>query len=633
DKGKSGVSFWDTELRPLFRLITHPGVVDSAVLEQEVPAIFYFLLGVVRQPYDEALGRPPRKQTDNFSKLATRFSELLNQASKPEEEFSHSQASKHLDYARQPLEIGDEIPIFQNSTLPVIRESFVRLRFFPPTRKSCRCGGNTCQRPTLSQWHIQGIRGLLDREFRLLKEDTVAQLRDAIRETFELIKNPGDESAGLELVVRCEQPSAAQNMSLIDQTGSVLFCVVSYSTKRSKDDRPAYQNYKPNEAPGDVAEAAESLTLSDDGVSSTVSCYLPTQDDLKRAKPSGGTGVGVHHCVDILWSSPGVLLASFEHTLVALQHMYEKPKIPFSNLIALPQYARKAGFTYDLTCLTHDNMDLTISPQRPPDCEELASRSNLDLTQSAALLSTLSTELSLIQGPPSTGKSYTREKIIKVLLENKRKAHLDPILCVCYTNHALDQLLVHLLDDRIKGIIRIGSRSKSERLEDFNLRSLVRAFYRTKSENSRLYHVDGDLHEIVRQTNDLLKELMKELFGRDEDGWETVIHQPEKVIDRWLMRGSHSKTQPRQLDALKQTQLSSMSHAERRTVHRHWLKSIRDPISSKIVKLYDQYTKVLEQRNRVRGDVYLRCLQQADIVGVTTTGLARNMDLLRKLHC
>lgn len=265
----------------------------------------------------------------------------------------------------------------------------------------------------------------------------------------------------------------------------------------------------------------------------------------------------------------------------------------------------------------------------------------------------MSRELSLIQGPPGTGKSHTGEKIIKVLLGNKKKANLWPILCVCYTNHALDQLLEHLLDDGTKRIIRMGSRSKSERLQDLNLSTVVRAFDRTKSEKTTLYRVEQTIRDVVRQTNDLLMELSgsdswrtvrnflattyprqhEEVFGKTEDGWEMVNHQAEKIIDRWRTGGSHSETQSRQLDALNQAQLSSIGHAERRLVYRHWLKSIRDSIISRIIKLHEEYARAIEQRDRVRRDVDLRCLQQADIIRVTTTGLARNMDLLRKLRC
>lgn len=50
-----------------------------------------------------------------------------------------------------------------------------------------------------------------------------------------------------------------------------------------------------------------------------------------------------------------------------------------------------------------------------------------------------------------------------------------PILCICYTNHALDQFLEHLLDKGVKGIVRIGGRSRSERLQDYSLELLMRS--------------------------------------------------------------------------------------------------------------------------------------------------------------
>lgn len=124
-----------------------------------------------------------------------------------------------------------------------------------------------------------------------------------------------------------------------------------------------------------------------------------------------------------------------------------------------------------------------------------------------------------------------------------------------------------------------------------------------------------------------------ELFGKEEDGWERVIHKPENIISQWLMEGSRIESRFRRFNDLEQAKLSSMTQAERRAIHRHWLKSMRDSIIAEILGLYGQYNRAIEQRDRIRTDVDLRCLQQADIVGVTTTGLARNMDLLRKLNC
>jgi hypothetical protein len=54
---------------------------------------------------------------------------------------------------------------------------------------------------------------------------------------------------------------------------------------------------------------------------------------------------------------------------------------------------------------------------------------------------------------------------------------------VCYTNHALDQLLEDLLDNGITSqIIRVGSQSKSKRLQPLNLRNVVRGVEKTRME-------------------------------------------------------------------------------------------------------------------------------------------------------
>ena len=50
-----------------------------------------------------------------------------------------------------------------------------------------------------------------------------------------------------------------------------------------------------------------------------------------------------------------------------------------------------------------------------------------------------------------------------------------PILVICYTNHALDQFLEGIYDfcgNEESKIVRIGGRSKSEKLKDCNLNAI-----------------------------------------------------------------------------------------------------------------------------------------------------------------
>ena len=59
-----------------------------------------------------------------------------------------------------------------------------------------------------------------------------------------------------------------------------------------------------------------------------------------------------------------------------------------------------------------------------------------------ALISALTREVALIEGPPGTGKTVVGIEIMKVLLaKENQKSKIGPILTICFTNHALDQFL------------------------------------------------------------------------------------------------------------------------------------------------------------------------------------------------
>ncbi|KAL6887873.1 hypothetical protein GGI43DRAFT_417260 [Trichoderma evansii] len=762
----AGCQLWETEIKPLFQLITHARVVDSAVLETEVATLLNYMVGVGGSRmsklfnYIDSLFQswPPTSThmslveaaglslavlakmldcnttniiKDDFSIFANSLSRPLEESLEPEETSICLQATKHLHYIRQRLQIGNHISNLEvQSRGAVTQETFVLARDLPgnlstggprhdndhadiinikilPTYKEIMSPReeylpvNDC-----SQWHIPGISGRLDREFRLLREDTVGQLRDAIRGAFGRIRSSNNEASrrrennalrtytydsatlvniqfeknsGLDLVVRCDQPPPVPSLNpkqrkdwwerskrlqvgalvcVIDGTESVMFCTVSESTLRNQSD----QRIRTEKKPADNAPTESKLTLSDDGNYLHVNLQLidATRDDVAQAlywyKRKGPSRY--RYLVEF----PGILLASFKHTLDALKEMRQKPYMPFVGLLAPsdattteaniqpPQYARAAGFTFDLRCLANDGTEFLVSPQHLPDPKTVESRTSLDVTQSSALLNTLSQELSLIQGPPGTGKSYTGEKIIKALLANKKKSTLGPILCVCYTNHALDQLLEHLLDDGIGNIIRIGSRSKSERLQALNLRVVSQQGDRTKSEKRDLYTMGRELDDLatgiedslralssINSPNTLKKYLAKTfpvhhnmLFGFDEDGWETV-DKPHTIIRKWLAGGSRDST-CRDVEILRESELFTMSNAERRELHQYWVKNSAASFIRTTTQLQEKHTKLIERRSRVRSDVDLRCLEQANIIGVTTTGLAKNLHLLRKLR-
>ena len=88
----------------------------------------------------------------------------------------------------------------------------------------------------------------------------------------------------------------------------------------------------------------------------------------------------------------------------------------------------------------------------------------LDESQLKAFELALSSKIALIQGPPGTGKTHVGTLLSQILLNN----FSEPLLIVCFSNHALDQFLSHLIPFT-EDIIRIGGRCKDEKLTPYLL--------------------------------------------------------------------------------------------------------------------------------------------------------------------
>ena len=67
-----------------------------------------------------------------------------------------------------------------------------------------------------------------------------------------------------------------------------------------------------------------------------------------------------------------------------------------------------------------------------------------------------------------TGKTFIGCYLAQVLLATTT----EKILCVCYTNHALDAFLEDLLAVNITDMVRIGGKSQSDKLQPYQLREL-----------------------------------------------------------------------------------------------------------------------------------------------------------------
>ncbi|KAH9900363.1 hypothetical protein F4778DRAFT_791649 [Xylariomycetidae sp. FL2044] len=760
---------WTHRVQPLFSLLMHPRVVDSAVLEEQVSTISNYVVGAggrrLQQIYgfvtkllkhwspstgngsqmaavELSLGalsalmncNTMNKCMDIFRQIAQELEALSQKAVLGTDEFPRLQSRRYLEYIQQRVEAGQNLPRIEarpqnpaelvsfrlRPDLPGVlkkggvarhdndHHDITKIQIFPTDDEIQYTGSEYLPTNDPSTFHIPGIGGRLDREFRLLREDTVGQLRDAVRGQLKVLQtveslpqksaanairthsyqNPIVKSirvaqpTGLELTIQFSQPVPSTDLSyrrrwweqtkrlqtdslvcLLSDNGSACFLVVSQSTVLSSF--PSHQAAAQAKFNTETPQKLKA-TLADDAELSFVKLNPVSSDskDLKALLDWYRTGetCGRRSLVEF----PGVLVPSFSHTLKALQRLSENPNLPFTKLLAPdrlensvmqidpPQYATKAGFSFDLGCLTKKGTRMTFSPRDHPDPQRLSGCSTLDHTQSTALLNSLSRGLSLIQGPPGTGKSYTGEKIVRVLLENKKEANLGPIVCVCYTNHALDQFLEHLLDDGEERIIRIGSKSKSEKLKQLNLHEVSKDVNRTRLEREtiRTYKVEYDIHKegmdsllselkncdspkaiqehLLATYPDMYKTLCGHAFG--DDGFEIVGHDPANNLQDWLRGGLCSEEIPRSTEELFNADPHGMSNTERSNLYQEWSEQVREPLVAKVIQRHEEYIGSRARYDQAWETIHSRCLQDANVVGATTTGLARNLALLSKIQ-
>jgi hypothetical protein len=189
-------------------------------------------------------------------------------------------------------------------------------------------------------------------------------------------------------------------------------------------------------------------------------------------------------------------------------------------------------------------------------------------------------------------------------------------LCRCYTNHALDQFLEHLIEIGVKKIIRIGGQSKSKILEGQNLRVVSQDEAKTKSERylvAKSYEelenkerlitkVLGSLHATQKRPDwanlrTYLQRRYPRIFSQfsrfDEDGYKTVGKEPFEVWNQ----GTKSKI-PDESNSLDESittyqelvhtanrNVHGLSRLERRRLVEHWVQEIHENKTDELFEL------------------------------------------------
>lgn len=765
---------WNTVVRPFFQTICSPNVASSAVLEQARETILGYTVGPGGRRFEPLFSFVNATLLSQIQKrhastetchgnleLATSMLSLLLDSStanlvndkfitaasalraivrtqEGDVTFSILQARKHMEYINARLGIGQDVPLAQSATGGGVpsRAQFVLahdlpgdlskegrrhdndfadisdINILPTSQEIMSSRAEYWPTTTMEGAHVQGLKWVIDRSFRLLREDTIGQLRDvcgnhiASRMNKESWRSTAGQSSlktycypnarlerlrfdsreGLLLHVKVRQPKGVPSdekkrrdwwdasrrlqpdslVAVADSVGSVFFFQVVAAQNVDEREATALREQEERRGGGQKWYMPKRTSLwSDDTWAACL--FKPLQVTLELLNFSATwlrtLPYGEVRC-DIL-EFPGILLPAFEHTLKALQKLSESP-VPFSSLLVPsntggrqldvppPLYAQRPGFRFNLRCLTRDGQDFWYSPNDPPEPDRLSLVSPLDPTQSLALLNSLRRGLALTEGPPGTGKSFTGASIIRVLVDHKKEANLGPIVCVTYTNHALDQVLEHLHSDGVTNLIRIGSRSQSETLSGINLANVSKKTDRTRTEGGMLGESYANLEEAastaarptsrvstVRSAKSIKYFLERHepahhrtIFGyegEDEDGFKQVTAEPSKALDKWKKAGSNLHT-TRPIERIRHLPLSQLSQVERQTMIDHWVERIQNTFLTEIEMAQRDFESARDTQSRVHREINARCLAGADVVGITTSGMARNMELLKGLR-
>ncbi|KAK3486914.1 uncharacterized protein B0T23DRAFT_236859 [Neurospora hispaniola] len=372
----------------------------------------------------------------------------------------------------------------------------------------------------------------------------------------------------------------------------------------------------------------------------------------------------------------GLIPQAYGPTLTNIQRMSKDTGLAFQQWIIPtsktaeqhltvppPAYARKQGFAYKLDCISKEKqpIGLKLDPNKTPqgkDMIALQKATGVNASQAQALVAALSQEFVQIQGPPGTGKTYVGLQIVKVLVEHKTTCQLSPIFIVCETNHALDQFGEHIVEAGIKNVIRVGSRSKSKMLETYNLckrrkKETTKGEKRARGEArvnigttlSRVRSCLDAIHQAMagRPGWPLLKEFLStehpriysQLKPEDAAGF-TLVGDP---VVNWLgqrpaqsVKGSQTNApNPSRLIVKAEANILSLAVGERWTLVDHWLDQLARNQTQSLMRHLHHAQSLRPLLARVKADIDCRILGGADIVLMTTSRLAADNEMLRKL--
>ncbi|TFK32805.1 P-loop containing nucleoside triphosphate hydrolase protein [Crucibulum laeve] len=270
----------------------------------------------------------------------------------------------------------------------------------------------------------------------------------------------------------------------------------------------------------------------------------------------------------------------------------------------------------------------------------------LDGSQVNSLLAGLTQKLSMIQGPPGTGKSFIGALLAKALHDFTQQT----ILVVCYTNHALDDILTGLLDIGIPetSMVRLGGKSTA-RTEPLTLQNQPRTSQLGKSDWAMIQSTKDMQEDLVQQLNTAFdrytsfKVQSQDVLDHLEfeyPSFYAAFHVPESLdgmtrvgmggravtqsylIDRW-MAGKDAGQYAADMHLSNSTDIWSMSNDARRIQVTQWETEILQELLSEIHAIATEHNRCQDRIDHLFSGRDIGIMQNKRIIGCTTTAAAK----------
>ena len=304
---------------------------------------------------------------------------------------------------------------------------------------------------------------------------------------------------------------------------------------------------------------------------------------------------------------------------------------------------------------------------------ELKNLSTFDTRQFDAFYAALTKQLTVIEGPPGTGKTFVGLKIVKCLLDNKQVWNEGPvsrpILVVCYKNHALDQFLEGIIKFN-ENVVRIGGNSESHLLDDYKLGTIEKKFWdQFKSKDKvKLDPTAKKMYGKCTKHRIRIKRLREEI----EDKCRIIVYCFERILDfdeikpyikpqrlaqnfefsqdslkGWLDHNNdpnfgqlcrtklHLKVAAERLDDITDMvkgDILQMEPSSRWILYLYWRKLLIEDHQKQINGLFQTINDEMSKSDKKRVKFRAALCKDAQVIGLTITGAAKHKELVEQFN-